>query len=126
MQRSVAEGAAGFQETTNVRTLVDANHEYNTLGYEEIVKRLRSLFDSDRRVTHKDTALAMRAIRDAAQRGDKATFVDLTASLASISSEMGQAIQALSIFSRLTPEGQLMAVQKLVDRWNAKHPSKRS
>lgn len=68
-----------------------------------------------------DNTAGMLLVQRAQEAGDFARAVDLTEALAARATEQGQAIQALSMWGRLTPEGMLRYGQKVINRANAQN-----
>lgn len=104
-----------YEPTSNKKTLEKANKQLDTLGYEEAIKYIEQKMN-DERVSAKDIALAERLIQEAIKKGDMTTAQDLIMNTAILGTEYGQTIQALSIIQRLTPEGQLKMLDKIVSR----------
>lgn len=104
-----------YEPTSNKKTLEKANKQLDTLGYEESIKYIEQKMN-DERASAKDIALAERLIQEAIKKGDMTTAQDLIMNTAILGTEYGQTIQALSIIQRLTPEGQLKMLDKIVSR----------
>lgn len=56
--------------------------------------------------------------------GDYRRAVDLIDNVSENATKKGQAIQALSLWSNMTPEGAVYKAQKLIKEYNKKHPKK--
>lgn len=108
-----------YQPISNKKTLGNANSKLDSMGYETAVAYMSSQFASNK-VSLDDIALGERLIQEAVKRGDTKTAGDLIMDISILGTELGQKVQALSIIKRLTPEGQLRMLQRVVDRGKTK------
>ena len=108
-----------YQVKGNKQTLETANTRLNNMGYDRSVTYFKGKL-SERKVTVEDIALGERLIQEAVKAGDTKTAMDLIADVSILGTELGQKVQALSIIKKLTPEGQLGMLQKIVERGKAK------
>ena len=108
-----------YQPISNKKTLGNANARLESLGYEASVAYLNGKF-TEKKVSLDDIALGERLIQEAVKRGDTKTAGDLIVDISILGTEMGQKVQALSIIQRLTPEGQLKALRRTIERGKAK------
>lgn len=108
-----------YQPISNETTLGNANAMMDRMGYDTAVSYFNSQF-ANRKVSLDDIALGERLIQEAVKRKDFATAGELIQNVAILGTELGQKVQALSIIQRLTPEGQLKMLQKIVERGKAK------
>lgn len=104
---------------SNKKTLNKANSKLNSMGYDTAVKYIQSQINSND-VTLTDVALAERLIQESIKKGDNQLASELIVDTAILGTELGQKVQALSMIQRLTPEGQLLMYQRLVQRAKAK------
>ncbi len=108
-----------YKVKPNKKTLATANARLERLGY----AKSREYFENrmaDRKLSVEDIALGERLIQEAAKAGDAKAVRDLIIDVSILGTELGQRVQALSIIRRLTPEGQLRALQRTIDRGKAK------
>lgn len=108
-----------YQVKSNEKTLATANARLARDGY----AKSREYFEgrmSERKLTVEDIALGERLIQEAAKAGDSKAVRDLIIDVSIIGTELGQRVQALSMIRRLTPEGQLKALTRTVERGKAK------
>lgn len=77
-----------------------------------------SVVNGDKMPDKKDIALGEYLLRTAAENGDKAEVVRLTAEIAELGTRAGQNVQALSMLKKMTGIGQLVYVQRTVDTLN--------
>jgi hypothetical protein len=108
-----------YQPITNKATMEKANTILEIRGYKEAVNQFKNKI-YDNRIKVEDIALGERLIQEALKRGDKRTAGDLIQDIAILGTELGQKVQALSIIQRMTPEGQLKMLEKVINRGKAK------
>lgn len=77
-----------------------------------------SVVNGDKMPDKKDIALGEYLLRTAAENGDKAEVVRLTAEIAELGTRAGQNVQALSMLKKMTGIGQLAYVQRTVETIN--------
>ncbi len=108
-----------YQVKSNKKTLDTANARLARDGY----AKSREYFEgrmAERKLSVEDIALGERLIQEAAKAGDAQAVRDLIIDVSILGTELGQRVQALSIIRRLTPEGQLKALIRTVERGKAK------
>ena len=108
-----------YQVKSNKSTLAAANARLAKDGY----AKSREYFEgrmTERKLTVEDIALGERLIQEAAKAGDAKAVRDLIIDVSIIGTELGQRVQALSMIRRLTPEGQLKTLTRMVERGKAK------
>lgn len=108
-----------YQPISNKETLGKANGKLDGMGYDKSVEYFNAQF-SNRKVSLEDIALGERLIQEAIKKGDTKTAGELIQEVAILGTELGQKVQALSIIKRLTPEGQLQMLQRVVERGKTK------
>ena len=101
-----------------------ANRRIEQAGTSDAIAEFHALANSGKRLGKNDIALGERLIQEAAASGDYDTAVRLIADVATVGSEMGQAVQAMRILKRLTPEGNLRALNTVVNRINSQQAAK--
>jgi len=106
-------GRGAYDPISNEQTLAEARQAI-TQDREAIVRRIMSDKPADR----VDNTAGLLLVKEANDSGDIALAVDLTEALAKKATDAGQAIQALSMWGRLTPEGMLSYAQKVVKNTN--------
>lgn len=108
-----------YQPISNRKTLEKANAKLGQLGYEKSVTYFEGRFAGSE-TKLEDIVLGERLVQEAVKRGDKATAMKLIQDISILGTELGQKVQALSIIQRLTPEGQLAMLNRIVERGKAK------
>ena len=107
-----------YEVLPNEVSVKEANAILNAIGTEEakalVLNNNKSIPSAFR------TTLAQVLIKQYNKEGKFKDAVDVVEGIAEIATDWGQGIQALSMFEFLTPEGQLLAAQREVDRQRAK------
>lgn len=105
-----------YEVQSNKKSLKQANNKIDLLGYDGSINYVNDLINNGRIPTATDVAIAQRTLQEAAKKGDTEIAQNLVMDVAILGTELGQATQALSMISRLTPEGQLKLYSKIVHR----------
>ena len=105
-----------YEVQSNKKSLKQANNKIDLLGYDGSINYVKDLIDNGRIPTATDVAIAQRTLQEAVKKGDTEIAQNLVMDVAILGTELGQATQALSMISRLTPEGQLKLYSKIVHR----------
>lgn len=113
------ESAIYYQPISNKKTLDTANADLDRMGYDKALQVFNAKMES-RTLSLSDIALGERLVQESLKRGDKKTTSELIQDISILGTELGQKVQALSIIQRMTPEGQLKMLQKIVNRGKAK------
>lgn len=87
-------------------------------GYDGALNRWQEVVGGLRPASKEDIVLAQMLYAEAAKAGDTDTAMKLVAEIAAEGTRYGQNVQALRLLKKLTPEGQLYYVQKVVDGLN--------
>ena len=102
------------------KSLIEANRRITTNGLDNELQALKTNFNNGKRFSKDDMVTLQRLYQEAQVKGDTKTAADIIADLAVLGTEQGQSIQALSMINKLTPEGRLMTIERLINRENAK------
>lgn len=114
IKQNTLDNPLAYEPITNRETLNKAN----TIVETDAVKA-RELFDAPSKgISAYDVALGESLIVKAIKDGDSIGANKLIADLAEKLTTAGQAVQAASIFKRLTPEGMLLYAQRVVNSAN--------
>ena len=119
IQKEIADGTFSYTPISDKRAVDRANERIEGRNLNELVNEFEGIFHSDKRITKYDIAFGERLIQEATAAGDYETATRLIADVAAAGTEAGQAVQAMRILKRLTPEGNLMVLQRAVDRINS-------
>ena len=110
-----------YQVQSNPSTIRMANETINNIGYERAYDTIRNAIDAGERMNATKIALAERLIQESIKKGDFERATQLIGDVAIIGTELGQAVQAMRLINKMSPQGQLMYLQKVVNRMNAKN-----
>jgi hypothetical protein len=112
------------------QTLELVNNMIDEKGYEKCLEEIGIAFDrKDEKVlagkvytgyTKEEAVMAQRLLQIAIDRKDIKTAENLISQIAIAGSRAGQSIQALSLINKLSPQGQLLHLERLVERINQK------
>ncbi len=114
------EAARTYQPVPNQKGIDNANATIGRVGYEGAIAYLDKKF-TDEEVSLDDIILGERLIQEAMVRGDRENAIDLIQKVAVLGTELGQKVQALSVIQRLTPEGQLKMLLRVVERGKSRN-----
>ena len=109
---------------SNKATIAQANETLMRKGYDESIKYFDAIVESGKFPTVDDIALGERLIQEAIKRGEFEKATEIIADVSILGTELGQAVQAMSMISRLSPAGQLMYLERAVKRINEKQQTK--
>lgn len=107
---------ATYRPITNVETLAGAE-EFVARNFDEAIRRSRL---PETAFTAEDNAIAQVTVAQLQNVGRYDEAIEIVENLAKKATEGGQAVQALALYQRLTPEGVLRFAQKLIDKANKK------
>jgi hypothetical protein len=86
--------------------------------FDKAYRRWQGIIVSGKRITAKDIALGEALLTKAAKDGNLRAVEQLTIDLASELTNAGQTVQAARLLKKMTPEGQLVLVQREIDKIN--------
>ena len=109
------QAVAHYEPIPNAVTLTKADNKLSAMGYQKSVDYFNGQMNA-RKVALEDIALGERLIQESIARGDTKTAGELIQNMAILGTELGQKVQALSIIKRLTPEGQVLMLDKIIQR----------
>ncbi|MEE1046341.1 MAG: hypothetical protein U0M60_02835 [Clostridia bacterium] len=78
----------------------------------------KTAFDSGKRITDNDIALGEALIIETGKRGDTERAIELICEVGIAAKEAGKVVQAIKLLKRMTPEGQVYYLSKVVERLN--------
>ncbi len=111
-----------YEKGTNADQIKTAEEKWNVITDEgknmaAAVGELNRIFESGDRLSAADGAFAVYAINRANAANDLDGLVQLAEKIAFLATESGQFIQTLSMISKLSPQGQLIANQRLAKKY---------
>lgn len=95
-----------------------ATESFNKNGYEASVKNIISNFEMGNKFTADDLVLAQKLMQEASSIKDVDTFRELLPVVSTVGTELGQAVQSLSVIKKLSPEGQLLCLERTIQYMN--------
>lgn len=120
MESEYMEGLYGYDPVRDKPTLEKAKYNLEQEGYDRAYSRVTERLQSMKKL--KETGLeAYLLYADAVKNGKDADAAELCLLLTQSGTEFGQGVQLFSMFRKLTPEGQLMGVERLIQRLNDKY-----
>ena len=120
LEQQIANGELSFDTIHDTDTVARAQATMREKGFDGALEQYRQAVRTNT-ATKDNTALGQQLLIHAMRSGDTASTAELLALYTRNSTTAAQAMQAQSIFRKLSPEGQLLAVQKAVSDLNAKY-----
>lgn len=121
MTSDYQDGSLQYEPVSNKETLAKANERIDSHkedGWQIEAGYFSNAVAKGTRITAEDIAVAERCIQEAQKEGNYEAAASIISDLAIVGTEYGQAIQALSMLKRLSPEGQLKTLMKVQERIN--------
>lgn len=109
-----------YMPISNIDTISTANENINRNGVDNTYIAFRNKINSNERITLQDIAIGERLIQIFSQNGDFEKVNGLIQDVSILGTELGQQVQAMSLIKKMSPEGQLMYLNKVVERTNIK------
>lgn len=120
LEQQIADGKLAFDTIRDTEAVARAQAVMQEKGFDGAMEQYRQAVAGN--VAAKDnTALGQQLLLRAMKEGNTAYVAELLTLYTRNSTTVAQAMQAQSIFRKLSPEGQLVAVQKAVADLNAKY-----
>ncbi len=120
LEQQIADGKLSFDTIHDTDAVARAQAAMQEKGFDGALEQYRQAVQSNT-ATKDNTALGQQLLIQAMRSGDTASTAELLALYTRNSTTAAQAMQAQSIFRKLSPEGQLLAVQKAVSDLNTKY-----
>ena len=105
---------------SNLKQLQRADMNIEANGVDNSLETLKGKLGNGDRITATDIATSERLIEYYSKVGDKAKLQDAIQTSAMAGTEAGRTVQALSILNHSTPEGQVVWIQRSIDKLNDK------
>lgn len=113
-----ANGRFSYYEYSDKAALEEANQTVETEGWDRSLVKFKSEVDRGK-VSKKTTVLGITLYNQAVTKGDYVTAMDVLDGLVKTSRDAAQAMQAVRILNRLSPDSRLYAVCRSLDSINA-------
>lgn len=117
-ENAIAGGAFDFDVATDRGAVQQAQAKIARDGWQEVANSFIAKAELGQRITKADTAEAISAYNLAISEGDHKAAFELATAIADAAHDSAQMVQAMNLMNRLTPEGRLLTLRRLVDRMN--------
>lgn len=117
-ENAIAGGAFDYDVVTDRSAVQQAQAKIARDGWREVANSFIAKAELGQRITKADTAEAISAYNLAISEGDRKTAFELATAIADAAHDSAQMVQAMNLMNRLTPEGRLLTLRRLVDRMN--------
>ena len=117
-ENSIAGGAFDYDVVTDRSAVQQAQAKIARDGWQEVANSFIAKAEMGQRITKADTAEAISAYNLAISEGDHKAAFELATAIADAAHDSAQMVQAMNLMNRLTPEGRLLTLRRLVDRIN--------
>lgn len=120
LEQQIADGRLSFDTIHDADAVTQAQTAMGEKGFDGALEQYRQAVQANT-ATKANTALGQQLLLQAMREGNTAATAELLTLYTRNSTTAAQAMQAQSILRKLSPEGQLLAVQKAVSDLNAKY-----
>lgn len=117
-ENAIAGGAFDYDVVTDRSAVQQAQAKIARNGWREVANSFIAKAELGQRITKADTAEAISAYNLAISEGDHKAAFELATAIADAAHDSAQMVQAMNLMNRLTPEGRLLTLRRLVDRMN--------
>ncbi|MEF2658915.1 MuF-C-terminal domain-containing protein [Dysosmobacter sp.] len=117
-ENAIAGGAFDYDVVTDRGAVQQAQAKIARDGWQEVANSFIAKAELGQRITKADTAEAISAYNLAISEGDHKAAFELATAIAEAAHDSAQMVQAMNLMNRLTPEGRLLTLRRLVDRMN--------
>lgn len=125
IQQMVADGGFSYDRFTDRKAIDRADSTIRTYGFDASLERFRQ--DVRAGKSGKEiVVLGQKLLNNAANARDGKALAEILSLYSTLNTNAGQAMQALSIFRKMSPENQLYGVQRIVDNLNSSNQKNRT
>ena len=117
-ENAISGGAFDYDVATDRGAVQQAQAKIARDGWREVANSFVAKAELGQRITKADTAEAISAYNLAISEGDHKAAFELATAIADAAHDSAQMVQAMNLMNRLTPEGRLLTLRRLVDRMN--------
>lgn len=119
IEQMIADGQLSYQQNTDRASLERATQNVQNKGFDGALEEFRSAVHSGK--ISKDIAtLGQTLLNTAANNRDGNAVAEILSLYQTMNTNVGQSLQAMSIFRKLSPESQLYGIRRTVDNLNKK------
>lgn len=119
IEKDVTDGNFSYQIMHNKKAKKYADSVIENNGFTGAMQQWNGLVASGKVGSKNDIVLGEKLLVEAAKRGDADTVSKMVADVAIEGTKSGQKVQALSMLKRMTPQGKLYYIQRLINVKNA-------
>lgn len=116
IEDQIDKGKLNYVVMSDVISVREANKNIKEFGTDEVLRNLQYKFNNGEIPTKVEIAAGEILFKKLTQERRTQEAIDLLTSLSILGTELGQAIQGLSLINKLSPSGQLMALEKGIKR----------
>lgn len=117
-ENAIAGGAFDYDVVTDRSAVQQAQAKIARDGWREVANSFIAKAELGQRITKADTAEAISAYNLAISEEDHKAAFELATAIADAAHDSAQMVQAMNLMNRLTPEGRLLTLRRLVDKMN--------
>lgn len=117
-ENAISGGAFDYDVVTDRSAVQQAQAKIARDGWQEVANSFIAKAELGQRITKADTAEAISAYNLAISEGDHKAAFELGTAIADAAHDSAQMVQAMHLMNRLTPEGRLLTLRRLVDKMN--------
>ena len=117
-ENAIAGGKFDYDVVTDRSAVQQAQAKIARDGWREVANSFIAKAELGQRITKADTAEAISAYNLAVSEGDHKAAFELATAIADAAHDSAQMVQAMNLMNRLTPEGRLLTLRRLVDKMN--------
>ena len=117
-ENAIAGGAFDYDVVTDRSAVQQAQAKIARDGWREVANSFIAKAELGQRITKADTVEAISAYNLAISEGDHKAAFELATAIADAAHDSAQMVQAMNLMNRLTPEGRLLTLRRLVDKMN--------
>lgn len=117
-ENAISGGAFDYDVVTDRGAVQQAQAKIARDGWREVANSFVAKAELGQRITKADAAEAISAYNLAISEGDHKAAFELATAIADAAHDSAQMVQAMNLMNRLTPEGRLLTLRRLVDRMN--------
>lgn len=111
-----------YVPASNEAAMKQAVNTVESVGLNGAIEQWNAAVNGDHAIGKNDVALGEYLLTLAGKNNDPALASKLIIELSVAATNAGQTVQAMSMLKRMTPEGRLMALQRVADRINRERP----
>ena len=117
-ENAIAGGQFDYDVVADRSAVEQAQAKISRDGWREVANSFIAKAELGQRITKADTAEAISAYNLAISEGDRKAAFELATAIADAAHDSAQMLQAMNLMNRLTPEGRLLTLRRLVNRMN--------